>query len=229
MSKQLSILDDKNDLSFNKELLEDIIEQAKALFNQIADINLLQDKLNIINKLRLLLHQQSPFKNEPIDCVLWIVGEKVKANDYNPNRVAPPEMKLLQHSIEIDGYTQPIVTYKSDEDGYEVVDGFHRTKVGTEYEPVKNRIAGYLPITIINEDSTDRKNRMSATIRHNRARGKHSVAPLSQIIVECIRNGWSDEQICKEFGMDLDEVLRLKQTTGLPDIFKNVEFSKAWE
>jgi len=150
------------------------------------------------------------------------------ANDYNPNSVAPPEMELLRLSISEDGYTQPIVTMINEEQR-EVIDGFHRNRVGKECQDIQMRVKGYLPVVTINSDRTDKANRMAATVRHNRARGKHSVTAMSDIVVELKRRNWKDEKIAKHLGMDPDEVLRLAQITGLADIFKNNEFGQAWE
>lgn len=152
----------------------------------------------------------------------------MQANDYNPNTVAPPEMKLLEHSIAEDGYTQPVVTWQEASER-EVVDGFHRNRVGQESKRVKKRTRGYLPVVTINQDRTDRTDRIAATIRHNRARGKHRVDAMSEIVVELSRRNWSDERIAKELGMDADEVLRLKQISGLAEMFTDREFSEAWE
>lgn len=147
--------------------------------------------------------------------------EKVKFNDYNPNAVAPKEMRLLKHSIEEDGYTQPIVVvYDDDNDLYIVVDGAHRYK-----NAVKFKIS-HVPVSVINRDINDR---MAATIRHNRARGEHKVAQMSNIVAELIMLGWDDLQISKNLGMEPDEVLRLKQNTGIAEIFKNHQYSSAWE
>ena len=181
-----------------------------------------------INLMRLEIHKHSPFKDEPVDCVQWVIQESVQANDYNPNAVAPPEMKLLEHSIAEDGYTQPIVAWK-DNAHYEVVDGFHRNRVGQECEEVRERIHGYLPLAIINVERTDRGDRIASTIRHNRARGKHQVQAMSEIVLELKRRNWSDNKIGKELGMDPDEVLRLCQITGLAEMFKDTEFTEAWE
>lgn len=162
-------------------------------------------------------------EQHPVSRVIWIEAEKVFANDYNPNKVAPPEMKLLRHSIEMDGFTQPIVVWKVDNDHYEVVDGFHRYTIGLEIGMT------HLPVVIINSDRTDRTDRIAATIRHNRARGKHQISAMSDIVVELSRRNWSDKRIAKELGMDADEVLRLKQITGLAELFATEEFSEAWE
>lgn len=188
----------------------------------------LRIQVSLLNKIRRRLHEISPFKEEPVDFVEWVMSERVEANDYNPNAVAPPEMKLLEHSIECDGYTQPIVSWKL-EDKREVVDGFHRNLVGKKSDIVKERIKGYLPIVSIKSEQTSRNNRIASTIRHNRARGKHKVESMSDIVIELKKRNWSDSRIAKELGMDQDEVLRLCQITGLTDVFDNQEFSKAWE
>ena len=161
-------------------------------------------------------------KKHPVNNVQWIPADKVYANDYNPNKVAPPEMKLLERSIEADGFTQPIVVWKV-EDGYEVIDGFHRHLVG------KKMGLSHLPVVVVNKESTDRNDSIASTIRHNRARGKHQIESMSEIVVELSRRNWKDEKIARELGMDADEVLRLKQITGLAELFGNEDFSEAWQ
>lgn len=185
-------------------------------------------RVDVLNKARRSLHEVSPFKSEPVDCVLWINANDVEANDYNPNSVAPPEMELLKLSIESDGYTQPIVAWSRD-GVFEVVDGFHRNRVARECETVAERIKGYLPLAVINSDREDRQDRISSTIRHNRARGKHAVGAMSDIVVELKRRNWSDAKIGRELGMDPDEVLRLSQISGLAEMFQDREFSEAWD
>lgn len=186
------------------------------------------ERIAVINKVKKILHEHSPFSTEPVDCVIWVPADMVTANDYNPNHVAPPEMRLLQHSIREDGYTQPIVTFVEGEE-HVVVDGFHRNRVGKECPDVRERVHGYLPVTVVNADRTDRADRIAATIRHNRARGKHTVDGMSDIVLELSRRNWSDKKIAKELGMEPDEVLRLKQITGLAELFADREFSEAWE
>ena len=159
-----------------------ILEQAINLFSHLDTLPL-AEKVNVINGIRLALSEYSPFHSEPIDCVQWVKTEGVIANEYNPNSVAPPEMKLLELSIKEDGYTQPVVTWQRD-DHREVVDGFHRTRVAKESEYVRNRVKGYVPVVTINQGRTELTDRMAATIRHNRARGKHSVDSMSDIVVE---------------------------------------------
>jgi ParB-like chromosome segregation protein Spo0J len=186
------------------------------------------DKISALNKIRLMLHEISPFKGEPVDCVQWVQTGDVTANDYNPNSVAPPEMKLLEVSIAEDGYTQPIVTWVEDTKR-EVIDGFHRNRVGRESAVVRQRTLGYLPVVTVNDSRTDRSDRIAATIRHNRARGKHRVDAMSDIVVELKRRNWSDERVARELGMDQDEILRLCQITGLTELFGDQEFSKSWD
>jgi ParB-like chromosome segregation protein Spo0J len=193
--------------------------------------NSLCERVSTLNRIREKLHEVSPFKNEPVDLVLWIPQDEVFANDYNPNAVAPPEMELLAHSIQEDGYTQPIVTWVEG-NGYErreVIDGFHRNVVGKENAEVAARIKGYLPVTTANQSRTERGDRIAATIRHNRARGKHQVGAMSEIVIELKRRNWSDKKIGKELGMEPDEVLRLAQISGLAEMFADKEFSEAWE
>jgi ParB-like chromosome segregation protein Spo0J len=215
-------------LDFDAERKEHIVSACVAGFEKIKNLSL-EAKVDVLNRLRLALHELSPFKAEPVDCVQWIKADYVTANDYNPNSVAPPEMELLRHSIKADGYTQPIVSWLVEEGSYEVVDGFHRHRVGRELPDVRKRVHGYLPLVVINEERQDRNDRIAATIRHNRARGKHRVEAMSDIVVELKRRNWADDRICRELGMDQDEVLRLCQITGLADLFSDQEFSKSWD
>ncbi len=194
----------------------------------IEELSLMDDvkKIEAINEIKIALHQISPFKNEPVDCVIWVPNSTVVANDYNPNSVAPPEMQLLEVSIINDGYTQPIVTWETDSNR-EVIDGFHRNRVGKESEIVRSRVLGFLPVVTANK--TDKGSRIASTIRHNRARGKHAVSAMTDIVIELKKRNWSEARISKELGMDEDEILRLCQISGLADAFENDDFSKAWE
>lgn len=162
-------------------------------------------------------------KQHPVSFTRWVPAEQVHANDYNPNTVAPPEMALLELSIIEDGFTQPIVVWEIEKDNYEVVDGFHRHLIG------KKLGLTHLPIVPVNHDRIDKGDRIASTIRHNRARGKHQVGQMSEIVQELSRRNWNDQKIAKELGMEFDEVLRLKQISGLADLFANDEFSEAWE
>lgn len=188
----------------------------------------IDEQIDAINELKIALHEISPMRNEPVDCVLWVRNDKVRANDYNPNSVAPPEMELLRQSIMEDGYTQPIVSFKEDEN-ITVVDGFHRNRVGKEVEEVRNRVYNRLPVVNINQWKQSRSDRMASTIRHNRARGSHNIELMSTIVSELVEMGKGDAWICKHVGMTADELLRMKQITGLASLFQNKEFSQAWE
>lgn len=204
-----------------------MLDAFRSAIAPLADLPL-PERVALLNTMRRELHALSPFRDQPIDLVEWVPAEMVHQNDYNPNKVAPPEMALLYESIAADGYTQPIVT-SPDGELREIVDGFHRHRVGRECLDVSERIHGYLPVTTIRTERTDRANRMAATIRHNRARGKHGVTAMGEIVQELVRRNWSDEKIARELGMEPDEVLRLKQMTGLAELFANQAFSAAWE
>lgn len=176
--------------------------------------------------------QQSLLQNEgvaksPVYNVLSVPIDKIRANSYNPNAVAPPEMKLLEISIWEDGYTMPCVCYYlPDEDIYEIVDGYHRYTTLKTSKRIFERENGMLPVVVIDKDQT---NRMASTIRHNRARGSHSIELMSNIVTELVESGMSDAWILRHIGMDKDELLRLKQITGLARLFQNQDFSEAWD
>jgi len=205
----------------------EIVKQAEKIFGKLEKMDL-AERVQTINQIKIALHEVSPFKAEPVDCVIWEPTDPVKANDYNPNAVAPPEMELLRHSIAHDGYTQPVVTWSSG-DGREVIDGFHRRRVAQECDDVKHRIMGYLPVVTVKEDCTDRNDRIASTIRHNRARGKHQVDAMSDIVIELKNRNWANSRIGRELGMDEDEILRLCQITGMAELFKDEEFSRSWD
>jgi ParB-like chromosome segregation protein Spo0J len=208
-------------------MLQEELVRVIASISSIAEMPL-SERVHALNALKRAMHEVSPFAAEPVDCVEWVLAELVEANDYNPNSVAPPEMELLRLSIEEDGYTQPIVTMPEGA-AREVIDGFHRHRVGKECDGIRARVHGYLPVVTINADRSDKSDRMASTIRHNRARGEHKVEAMSDIVVELKRRFWSDEKIAKELGMEPDEVLRLQQVTGLSGLFSDREFSEAWE
>lgn len=162
----------------------------------------------------------------PVYNIVAIPIEDIQANSYNPNHVAPPEMKLLYESIKEDGYTMPIVVYPLGNGKYEIVDGYHRYTTMLLHRDIYEREGGKLPCSIIDKDKS---NRMASTIRHNRARGSHSIELMMNIVSELKKAGMSDAWIMKEIGMDADELLRYKQLSGLAELFRDREFSEAEE
>ncbi|EOE1184446.1 TPA: IbrB-like domain-containing protein [Proteus mirabilis] len=208
--------------------IETIISILKEYLAKLND----EQKIEALNTIKLSLHQISPFKNEPTDCVLWIKQQQVIANDYNPNVMSPTEKRLLETSLVKDGYTQPVVVLpiqqsKNKPSQWQVVDGYHRYLLSKK-NSLNKRINGYLPITILDVESHTMADQMAATIRHNRARGQHQVAAMSDIVRDLSRLGWNDQKIGDELGMSQDEVLRLKQISGLAELFSEHDFSEAW-
>lgn len=206
--------------------IEEAISVVRKYIEEATD---LATKVERLNEIKIAIHSVSPFRNEPVDCVLWKCKDEVVANDYNPNKVAPPEMELLEVSIMNDGYTQPIVTWPRDDGKSEVVDGFHRSRVGRESVVVGQRVMGFLPTVAIRKEQQDKSDRIASTIRHNRARGKHQVDAMSEIVLELKNRNWTNARVAKELGMDEEEILRLCQITGLEHLFSDQDFSKSWE
>lgn len=204
--------------------LEPLRDALFALFDGLP----LVDRVSVLNDVRRVVCEFSPFAAEPVDHVEWVPMTDVEGNTYNPNAVAPPEMELLRHSIQSDGYTQPIVTNREN-NVCVVVDGFHRNRVGREFPEITARLHGYLPVVQIRTEQSGHADRVASTIRHNRARGKHQVLKMSDIVLDLKRRNWSDAKIGRELGMDPDEVLRLTQITGLAEAFRDRQFSEAWE
>jgi len=205
---------------------KDILNKLNSVLEEIKQLPE-NERIETLNEIKSLISEASPFEEQPVECVKWIPSDKIHANDYNPNAVAPPEMKLLETSIIEDGYTQPIVAYYDKaEDKYIIVDGFHRNRVGKESKIVSERVKGYLPIVVIEKTLNDR---VASTIRHNRARGTHQIESMSTIVAELYFTGWTNKMIGEKLGMGKDEVTRLKQFTGLGALFKDRDFSKAWE
>lgn len=162
----------------------------------------------------------------PVYKIRRVPLDQIRSNAYNPNSVAPPEMKLLYQSIKEDGYTMPIVCYKLEDGTYEIVDGFHRCQIMKTYRDIYEREGGMMPVAVIDKPLG---NRMASTIRHNRARGSHNIALMTNIIQELTEAGMSDAWILKNLGMDAEELLRLKQLSGIASLFRDGEFSRAWE
>lgn len=187
-----------------------------------------KDKQEYLNELRdFAFRVVSPRHSQPIDNVRWVPVEQVQANDYNPNSVAGNEMRLLYTSISHDGYTQPVVTVFDPEiNKYVIVDGFHRYTIMRRYKDIYDLNGGYLPIVVLDKNINDR---MASTVRHNRARGKHSVAGMGKIVFDMLKNGATDEEICNEVGLEPEELARLKYVTGFAKLFENAKFGQAWE
>lgn len=199
----------------------------KQIQQKIDEIPDTRGKILAIEDLKAYLHELSPQNSQPVDLVRWIPIEKVHANDYNPNSVAKNEMRLLYVSISHDGYTQPVVTVYDDvKDEYVIVDGFHRYTTMRLNQDIADRNNGLLPVVVIDKSINDR---MASTVRHNRARGKHSVSGMANMVFQMLENGWTDEAICAELGVEADELVRLKHVTGFSKLFENVEYRRSWE
>jgi len=214
MTKKLENLNPKLEITKTLSVLVKQLEEQEE-----------QTQIENLELIREILHRAHPI-DQPIDRVKWVNIEEVQANDYNPNSVASKEMQLLYTSVKEDGYTQPIVTIKDKEiNKYVIIDGFHRYFTAKSNPDILDRNKGRLPIVVLDKDINDR---MASTVRHNRARGSHSVNGMSNMVFKMLDNGWSDERICKHLGMDAEELLRLKHITGFSKLFDNTEYSKAW-
>lgn len=204
--------------------IADLTRELCAALEQLSE----DERIDALNDVRAALHEVSPLRHHPVDLVLWVRADRVQGNDYNPNVVAPPEMRLLTHSVRSNGYTMPIVTHDAGDHAL-VVDGFHRHRVGREVDDVRESVHGRLPVTKIRAERSDEASRIAATIEHNRARGEHRISDMSEIVRMLYQAGWRDAKIQEELGMDPDEVRRLKQMTGLAELFAERQFSEAWE
>lgn len=207
---------------------ENILKLAQDLAQAIDEIADVDEKIQALNQARGILHEVSPLNHHPVDFVQWQKSEDVEGNEYNPNAVAPPEMKLLIRSIEEDGYTMPIVTFP-DTDTIKIVDGFHRRKAERTNAAIHESTLGYIPVSTIRPEKRGISDRMASTIRHNRARGTHSIDLMVNIVAELTEAGMGNDWIMKHIGMDADELLRLKQISGLAALFRDREYSRAWE
>ena len=199
------------------------IDETSIKLDSIPD----SEKIEALNQISEYLHDKlSPVK-QPINKVLWIPIDKVEPNDYNPNAVANKEMKLLYTSILHDGYTQPVVTiWDEQKQKYIIVDGFHRYFTCKTQQDILERNKGHLPIVVIEKDINDR---MASTVRHNRARGEHSIKGMGNMVFELLQNGWTDSEICNHLGMEAEEILKLKHITGFSKLFEDSEYQKSWE
>ena len=209
--------------------METIQELTARLQEAIANIESPDEKIKVLNDVRKQLHSISPLKHHPVDCVLWIKSEDVEPNEYNPNAIAPPEQELLHQSIASDGYTMSIVTYDDPDGKIKIVDGFHRRLMEQIHDDIRESTLGHIPLTFIRTEQEGKGDRMASTIRHNRARGTHNIELMSTIVSELVEMGKGDAWICKHIGMSKDELLRLKQITGLASLFTNRDFSDSWD
>lgn len=184
----------------------------------------IEEKVSIFNEITQKLYDWLDIPH-PVLNVQLVPVDEVKGNDYNPNKVAPPEMQLLKLSIRKDGLTMPVVI-ANDKKGHVVVDGFHRTTVAAHTKDVRESLHGYLPVSKLDKSIEDR---ITATVRHNMARGTHQVELSAKLVTMLKKHNWTNARIGKELGMDADEVLRLRQVTGLAEAFADREFSNSWE
>lgn len=205
----------------NKELIT-------QLCNEINALSTVDEKIDALNEIRAALHEVSPLKHHPVDFVAWEKSSNVEPNNYNPNAIPPPEMQLLYESIKNDGYTMPIVGFR-DIENIKIVDGFHRRETEQRNSDIQESTFGRVPVSSIRASQIDTGDRMASTIRHNRARGVHNIDLMSTIVSELVEMGKGDAWICKHLGMSKDELLRMKQITGLASLFKNKDFSDSWE
>lgn len=186
-----------------------------------------QDAREFLAAVRDWCAENSPFACHPVDHIRWVHYTEVQANDYNPNSVAKNEMKLLHTSISADGYTQPVVViWDAEISKYVIIDGFHRYTTMRLNADIQATTGGYLPVVVLKKDINER---MASTVRHNRARGKHSVLGMGNMVFQMLENGKTDEEICAELGLSADEIVRLKHVTGFSKLYENVEYRNAWE
>lgn len=204
---------------------------ADALIDEVGDaLHAAKDPaaaLALIDRLHAVIFLNNPVKDQPVSWVRWVPIDKVEPNTYNPNSVAKTEMRLLYLSILQDGYSQPVVTiHDTERDVYVIIDGFHRYFTCKNNPDILARNHGLLPIVVLDKSMNDR---MASTVRHNRARGKHSVDGMANMVFEMLDGGWDDAAICNQLGMEPEELLRLKHLTGFSKLFENADYKKAWE
>lgn len=201
-------------------------ETINRIKKKLAEMGSDAERIAWLNELREDLHRISPLAAMPVDLVRWIPVGDVQANDYNPNSVAPNEMRLLHTSISHDGYTQPIVAIFDDELGkYVIVDGFHRFTTCRVHSDIQTMTKGHVPVVVIEKSINDR---MASTVRHNRARGKHSQDGMASMVFAMLEEGWDDAAICNEIGVTPEELGRLKHVTGFSKLFENAEYKQSW-
>lgn len=197
-----------------------LLNDIRAIDTELEDVDYLNEIMNVIYKYH-------PFAHNPVTRVRYVPLSKVTANNYNPNSVANQEMHLLHLSVKEDGYTMPVVTfYDEEKDKYIIVDGFHRYTVCMRYKDINTLNNGYLPVVVIEKSLADR---MASTVRHNRARGKHAVEGMSNIVLQMLKEGKSDAEVCIELGLEVDELIKLKHITGFAKLFEGAKYSNSWE
>lgn len=202
---------------------QELLDALTSFLSSLPD----KERQEEIRALKTAISGFSDKKHNPVDNVIWVNYNMVEANDYNPNAVARREMKLLHTSIIHDGYTQPIVTiWDKEKQKYVIIDGFHRFASMVYNKDLQELNNCQVPIVVLDKDINDR---MASTIRHNRARGKHSVEGMSNIVLQMLKNGWDDAEICNELGLEAEELVRLKYVTGFAKLYENKPFNKAWE
>lgn len=207
------------------ERVAELLEQLKQEIASVSDVD---DKIDLVNEIRLGIHEASPLKNHPADCVLWERSESIETQKINPNAVAPPEMQLLYESIRNDGYTMSVVAFRQPDGTLRIVDGFHRRSIERTHPDISESTFHRIPLTLVRKSQEGEGDRMASTIRHNRARGTHNIELMSTIVAELVEMGKGDRWIQKHIGMSADELLRLKQITGVAALFNNREFSESW-
>ncbi len=217
----------KTETTFNmNDKIKHLINQIEEEVNKIQDID---EKIDLFNNMKLELKRFSPMKNHPSDFIVWKRSEEIETQKINPNSIAPPEMELLYESIKNDGYTMPVVAFTQEDGVIRIVDGFHRRQIERIHDDISESTYSRIPVSFIRKSQEHESDRMASTIRHNRARGSHNIELMSTIVSELVEMGKGDAWICKHIGMSADELLRLKQITGLASLFTNKSFSQAWE
>lgn len=206
-------------------LAELLVEQAQDIAHALSRLPL-DERIETLNRIRAELHRASPFQAEPVDLVQWVASGRVYGNSYNPNTVAPEELELLRISIRDDGFTQPIVCHPDEDDAFEIVDGYHRNLTGRK-APLSRRLHGYLPVTVTAGRTL--ADRIAATVRHNRARGKHRVQSMAELVGRMEAEGMDRAAIARALGMDAEELLRLTMPGGAAQALAGNSYSAAWE
>ncbi|MHA6679798.1 ParB N-terminal domain-containing protein [Enterobacter cloacae] len=205
-------------------------QQLKPLLQELdrlLDGTGTQEKVAILNELSAAMLVRSPFTSEPLAHVRWLNASLIEPNTYNPNNIAPPEIRLLTRSILSEGFTQPLIVRQTSANGYVLIDGHHRHNIILNNQELHRRLYGFVPVVVLREPRDDTED-MAASIRHNRARGRYQVQGMSSLVTELHRLGWSEKQIATELGMESDEVLRLRQLDGLGELFRHRSYSRAW-